>query len=123
MFNSDLEIYTDKGKLLQVLNNLIGNAIKFTKEGEIIIGCESLKDSFLFYVQDTGIGISPEHQKIIFSRFRQIENHLTRQHGGIGLGLSISKDIVELLGGELWVESDVGQGSKFSFTIPKRAGE
>lgn len=122
MFNLNFEIHTDKGKLLQVLNNLIGNAIKFTKEGEIIIGCESLKDSFLFYVQDTGIGISPEHQKIIFSRFRQIENHLVRQHGGIGLGLSISKDIVELLGGELWVESDVGQGSKFSFTIPKRIG-
>ncbi|WP_321279326.1 PAS domain S-box protein [Marinifilum fragile] len=119
MFNLNFEIHTDKVKLLQVLNNLIRNAIKFTIEGEIIIGCESLKDSFLFYVQDTGIGISPEHQKIIFSRFRQIENHLTRQHGGIGLGLSISKEIVELLGGELWVESDVGRGSKFSFTIPK----
>ncbi|WP_321309630.1 PAS domain S-box protein [Marinifilum fragile] len=120
MFNLNFEIHTDKVKLLQVLNNLIRNAIKFTIEGEIIIGCESLKDSFLFYVQDTGIGISPEHQKIIFSRFRQIENHLTRQHGGIGLGLSISKEIVELLGGELWVESDVGQGSKFSFTIPNQ---
>lgn len=120
MFNLNFEIHTDKVKLLQVLNNLIRNAIKFTIEGEIIIGCESLKDSFLFYVQDTGIGISPEHQKIIFSRFRQVENHLTRQHGGIGLGLSISKEIVELLGGELWVESDVGQGSKFSFTIPNQ---
>ncbi|MCY1634382.1 PAS domain-containing sensor histidine kinase [Marinifilum sp. D737] len=119
MFNPNFEIHTDKGKLLQVLNNLIRNAIKFTKEGEIVIGCESLKDSVLFYVQDTGIGISPEHQRIIFSRFRQIENHLTRQHGGIGLGLSISKDIVELLGGELWVESAVERGSKFSFTIPK----
>ncbi|PXY01776.1 hypothetical protein DF185_09945 [Marinifilum breve] len=119
MFNPNFEIHTDKGKLLQVLNNLIRNAIKFTEEGEVLIGCESLKDSVLFYVQDTGIGISPEHQKVIFNRFRQIENHLIRQHGGIGLGLSISKGIVELLGGELWVESDVGRGSKFSFTIPK----
>lgn len=111
-----------KGKLSQILNNLIQNAIKFTKVGEIIIGCDNLKDTVLFYVQDSGIGISPEHQKIIFSRFRQIENHLTRKHGGIGLGLSISKEIVELLGGELWVESDLGRGSKFSFTIPRKIG-
>lgn len=123
MFNPNFEIHTDKGKLLQVLNNLIRNAIKFTEEGEVLIGCESLKDSVLFYVQDTGIGISPEYQKVIFNRFRQIENHLIRQHGGIGLGLSISKGIVELLGGELWVESDVGRGSKFSFTIPQTMGE
>ncbi|NOU59785.1 PAS domain-containing sensor histidine kinase [Marinifilum caeruleilacunae] len=122
LYNAKLRIQTDKGKLVQVLNNLIQNAIKFTNVGEIIIGCENLKDTVLFYVQDSGIGISPEHQKIIFSRFRQIENHLTREHGGIGLGLSISKQIVEFLGGELWVESDVGRGSKFSFTIPKKIG-
>lgn len=116
-------IYTDRGKINQILNNLIRNAIKYTKTGEIRISCESLNKSTLFSVQDSGIGISVEYQKVIFDRFRQIEDHLTRIQDGLGLGLSISKEIVELLGGELWVESDVGQGSKFSFTIPKNISD
>lgn len=111
-------LQTDRGKLAQVINNLVRNAIKFTKVGEIRIACERVKNALLFSVQDTGIGISLNNQRVIFDRFRQVENHLTREHGGTGLGLAISKDIIELLGGEIWVESEEGRGARFSFTLP-----
>jgi PAS domain S-box-containing protein len=116
--NESFMLQTDRGKLAQVVNNLVRNAIKFTKVGEIRIACERLKDVILFSVQDTGIGISVNDQRVIFDRFRQVENHLTREHGGTGLGLAISKDIIELLGGEIWVESEHGRGARFSFTLP-----
>lgn len=117
-YNENAIIKTDRGKLSQVLNNLIRNAIKYTNSGEVRISCERIKDFILFSVEDSGKGISLENQHLIFQRFRQLEDHLTRTKDGIGLGLSISKELVELMGGEIWVESELGKGSKFSFTIP-----
>lgn len=111
-------IVTDENKLTRILLNLIGNALKFTLQGYIEFGY-LLKDMLLeFYVKDTGIGISPEMHTEIFKRFRQVEITPERQFGGSGLGLSISKAYVEFLGGEIRVDSILGNGSTFSFTIP-----
>jgi len=111
-------IMTDSTKVIQILSNLINNATKFTKEGEIDFGY-SLKDGYLeFFVRDTGIGIPPEHHEKIFERFFQVDNLVSRKFGGTGLGLSICKAYVELLGGKIWVSSNPGQGTEFRFTIP-----
>ena len=111
-------IITDGTKLIQILTNLIGNSVKFTSQGHIDFGY-LLKDNFLeFYVRDTGIGISPDHFVKIFDRFYQVDGTVSRQYGGTGLGLSISKAYVELLGGEIWLTSQPGEGTHFSFTIP-----
>jgi len=112
------QIRSDRKKIRQVLDNLIKNAIKFTDNGEITLRAEYHETHLLVSLKDTGIGISKQDHKVIFDRFRQVEDHRTRLFGGNGLGLSISKEIVELLGGELWVESELGKGSTFSFTIP-----
>ena len=112
------QIKSDHKRIRQIMDNLVKNAIKFTDKGEITLSTQCHKTHVLFSITDTGIGISKTHQKVIFDRFRQIENHNTRLYGGNGLGLAISKEIVELLGGELWVESKVGKGSTFNFTIP-----
>jgi PAS domain S-box-containing protein len=109
---------SDRQRIRQVLDNLIKNAIKYTSQGGITITTECRGMYLLFSIKDTGIGIAPEHHRIIFDRFRQVEDHYTRSYGGNGLGLSISKEIVKLLGGELWVESQLGKGSTFHFTIP-----
>jgi CheY-like chemotaxis protein len=109
---------TDKEKLYAILTNLIKNALKFTCDGSIEFGYE-LKEKYLeFFVKDTGIGFSPEHKEIIFERFRQVSESLTRNYEGAGLGLSISKAYVEMLGGKIWVESEQGKGSAFYFTLP-----
>ena len=111
-------INTDKEKLYAVLTNLVKNAIKFTWQGAIEIGYNK-KDNYLeFYVKDTGNGIPPEQLEIIFERFRQGNESLTRNYEGAGLGLAISKAYVEMLGGEIWVTSVYGKGSCFYFTIP-----
>ncbi|MBN1182922.1 MAG: PAS domain S-box protein [Bacteroidales bacterium] len=117
---SEGNILTDSVKLKQILINLIDNAIKFTKQGEVLVGCSIENDEVQFFVKDTGIGISPEKQDIIFDRFRQSEEFSTRRYGGPGLGLAISKGLVELLHGKIWVESIQGVGSTFYFTIPYR---
>jgi PAS domain S-box-containing protein len=109
---------TDETKLLQILNNLIGNALKFTEHGSVSFGCVLSGDNLEFLVEDTGIGIAPEMHHEIFKRFRQVESTVTRKFGGSGLGLAISKANVELLGGRIWLESEIGKGSKFYFTIP-----
>lgn len=111
-------IQTDRARINQVLCNLLNNAIKFTKEGEIEIGYELKANFIVFCVKDNGIGIAPENQLIIFERFRQIETPSGQLNGGNGLGLSISKALVEKLGGSIHVDSELGKGSKFSFTIP-----
>jgi PAS domain S-box-containing protein len=120
-YNEDL-IYTDETKLVQIISNLISNALKFTSKGHINFGYNVVETrhalSLQFFVEDTGIGIPFEMHEEIFTRFRQVENAATRQFGGSGLGLSISKAYVELLGGEMWVKSDIGKGSTFYFTIP-----
>ncbi|OQX81256.1 MAG: hypothetical protein B6D61_00980 [Bacteroidetes bacterium 4484_249] len=115
-------INSDPFRLKQVLSNLIMNAIKFTSEGYCETGFfitdQDDNKKIKFYVKDTGIGISKDKHEIIFDRFRQIDDSHTREFGGTGLGLPISKRIVELLGGEIGVESEVGRGSFFHFTIP-----
>lgn len=111
-------VYADKDRLHQVFNNLIGNALKFTSEGYIRVGCGSLGEKIEFYVKDTGIGIAPEYHEKVFDRFRQVETSYHRKVGGNGLGLAISKNLVELMGGVIRVESELGNGSTFYFTIP-----
>ncbi len=114
-------IRTDKEKLYAILENLVKNSIKFTNQGVIEIGYKLIKSDnteLEFYVKDTGIGISEEKKQIIFDRFRQGSESLSRNYEGAGLGLSIAKAFVEILGGKLWVESESGTGSTFYFTIP-----
>ena len=111
-------IKTDVQKLDTILTNLVTNAIKFTKNGSIEFGCEKLEQCYQFFVRDTGIGIDPKLRDIIFDRFRQGSDSFTRLYEGAGLGLSISKAYVEMLGGRIWVESEFGNGSTFYFTLP-----
>ena len=116
--NDLIQVKTDGNRIKQVLCNLLNNAVKFTKEGNIEFGYK-IKESFIeFYVQDTGIGMAPENHELIFQRFRQVETTLAHVYGGNGLGLSISKALVEKLGGTISVASELGTGSTFNFTIP-----
>jgi signal transduction histidine kinase len=110
----------DERKLTQVLLNLVGNAIKFTDGGEVAIKASGANGSITVSVRDSGPGISEADQAKIFQEFQQADSAITREKGGTGLGLTISKRIVELHGGRIWVESVVGQGSTFSFTLPVR---
>ena len=113
-----IQIKTDGNRIKQVLCNLLNNAIKFTKEGEIKFGF-NIKPNFIeFFVSDTGIGIAPENHVLIFNRFRQVEATNNRSYGGNGLGLSISKALVEKLGGTITVHSELERGTIFTFTIP-----
>ena len=115
-------ILIDQDKIKAILINLVKNAIKFTEEGSIEFGYVK-KGAFLeFYVTDTGSGINQEQTETIFERFRKYSPTLSRNYEGAGLGLSISKAYVELLGGKIWVESEVGKGAEFYFTIPYKAG-
>jgi len=116
--NNEAFIKTDGTKLLEILSNLIGNSLKFIKQGSIEFGYHLKENMLEFYVKDTGIGIPKEMQEIIFDRFRQVESGPERDYGGSGLGLSISKSQVELLGGKIWLNSELGKGSTFYFTIP-----
>lgn len=111
-------ILSDKYVIRQALNNLINNAIKFSETGKVSFGYKKTCTSLEFYVFDNGIGISPRHQAIIFNRFIQVDSGLSRIHEGAGLGLPITKGLIELLGGKIWIESETGKGSKFFFTIP-----
>jgi CheY-like chemotaxis protein len=112
-------IHTDPNRIRQILSNLIGNALKFTEEGYIEFGFTiSSENQIVFYVKDTGIGIAPEKQDVIFERFGQIEDEKSNERKGTGLGLSISKKLSELLGGSLSVVSEVDKGSVFYLTLP-----
>jgi CheY-like chemotaxis protein len=116
-------IQTDQNKLDSIISNLIKNAIKFTDHGEIELGCKIRNDMLEFYVRDTGIGIQKKRQMAIFNRFEQAQNNDPRSYEGSGLGLAIAKAYVEMLNGEIWLESSPGKGSTFFFTIPyKKAG-
>ncbi len=116
--NNSFDIITDKARLCQILCNLVGNAIKFTEQGSIEFGFEYSEKEVTFFVKDTGIGIDKSEHKIIFERFRKIENKSIRLYGGTGLGLSISKSLVEMLGGKIYVESEINKGATFKFSLP-----
>lgn len=118
----------DPGRIRQVLNNLCDNAIKFTPQGNVRVqltwtGQPATGYEVQLSVSDTGVGIAPDKQALIFSAFSQADNSITRQYGGTGLGLTISARLVGLMGGRLWVDSTEGQGSTFHFTLQLGAGE
>jgi signal transduction histidine kinase len=113
-------IAIDRDRINQVFDNLLGNAIKFSpRGGTITIGVEDKGDRLQLSVSDVGVGIPTDKLKRIFDRFYQVDGSATRRFGGAGLGLAIAKRIVESHGGEIWVESEMGQGSRFIFTLPK----
>ncbi|MCK5332906.1 MAG: HAMP domain-containing protein [Candidatus Aenigmarchaeota archaeon] len=122
-FEYDIEkslpkIYTDQERLTQVLINLINNAIKYTPKGTITLRVLKEQKGLRFVIKDTGLGITKENQDKIFSRFYQVDSSYTRSAGGVGLGLSLCKEFVELLGGKIWCVSTSGKGSEFQFTLP-----
>ena len=108
----------DERRIAQVLLNLVGNAIKFTDAGEVRIDAATTEGALEVSVSDTGPGISPADQEHIFEEFRQAEGSVAQRKGGTGLGLAIAKKIVEMHGGKIWVESEVGKGSTFTFSLP-----
>jgi signal transduction histidine kinase len=111
----------DERRLTQVLLNLVGNAIKFTDAGEVRITAGAENGYFTVSVSDTGPGIPAEECERIFEKFRQVDSSNTRAKGGTGLGLAIAREIVEMHGGRIWVESTMGQGSTFHMELPVRA--
>jgi CheY-like chemotaxis protein len=119
-FNTDdFVFHTDPFRLQQVITNLLSNACKFTEEGFIEFGYRpESNDKILFFVKDTGTGIPEDKHKIVFERFRQVADKNSSKRKGTGLGLAISKKLINLLGGEIWLDSQPGEGSTFYFTIP-----
>jgi signal transduction histidine kinase len=116
---SDLpELYSDRDKLKQIVLNLLSNAIKFTERGQIRLAAKGDKKWIAIDVADTGPGIPRDKFSFIFEEFRQMDGGVTRQHGGTGLGLSISRHLAHLLGGDIFVDSIVGQGSTFTIKVP-----
>jgi len=119
----DCEIETDVIRLLQIMKNLVNNAIKFTEKGEVRIGCKiaASAHNIILFVQDSGVGISDENFEVIFDQFRQIDGSNTRKFGGTGLGLAICKNLVEMMGGKIWVESSKEKGALFQVELPRKA--
>lgn len=111
------KVYVDSQKIYQVFLNVVGNAVKFTSQGEIEIRGRLEGDEILFSVRDTGIGVSKEDIKFVFEEFRQLDGSKTRRFGGTGIGLSLTKQLLELHGGRIWIESELGKGSTFYFTL------
>ncbi len=118
--DEDLSVEGDTGKISIALSNLVKNAIAFTNEGGHVFIVGEIEGGFVkVSVVDDGIGVPLKDQPRIFERFYQVESHLTRRHGGMGLGLSVAKAMVEMHGGQIWLESKEGVGSKFAFIIPR----
>jgi PAS domain S-box-containing protein len=122
-FNADPALMTvnflvDKQKVQQIISSLVNNAVKFTHSGYIEFGMSRTKQSLQFYVKDTGIGISQDNFRIIFDMFRQLDDRLSRSFGGLGIGLSISKKLADVLNGTISLESEAGKGSTFYLTVP-----
>ncbi|APH38671.1 sensor histidine kinase [Methanohalophilus halophilus] len=117
---TDTNIKADKNKMLQIMHNLLGNAIKFTPEnGSIAINTRCIGDNFQVSVKDTGIGIPEDAHKDIFNNFKQVDSSATRKYEGTGLGLALVKEYIEMHGGDIWIESEVGKGSTFTLVIPQ----
>ncbi|MEK9148431.1 MAG: GAF domain-containing sensor histidine kinase, partial [Candidatus Desantisbacteria bacterium] len=113
-------VFSDSGKISDILYRLLDNAVKFTPSGgEITIGARETKAEIEIFVSDTGIGIAKENEGRIFERFYQQDGSITRKYSGMGLGLAITSELVKALGGKIWVSSKQGEGSTFTFTIPK----
>ncbi len=112
-------VNADENRLQQIMHNLIGNAIKFTKSGEIVVNAKEANNMIMVSVSDTGIGIPKDRKGDIFKSFEQVDASTSREYGGTGLGLAITKQLVELHGGSINVDSEMGKGSVFTFTIPK----
>jgi CheY-like chemotaxis protein len=116
--NAPEVLYTDTLRLQQILKNLLSNAFKFTQHGKVTLAISRSADRIRFAVRDTGIGIAPEQQEVIFEAFRQADGSTSRTYGGTGLGLSISRQLAKLLGGDIAVASEAGKGSIFTIEIP-----
>jgi PAS domain S-box-containing protein len=114
----ELKLTSDQFRMKQVIMNLINNALKFSKAGEVTFGFRIKEGYCNFYVKDQGIGISEKSLEVIFENFTQVDGTYSRLYGGVGLGLSISRRLIELLDGKIWVESEVGEGSTFTFSLP-----
>jgi hypothetical protein len=112
------EIFSDQRRTEQILLNLLGNAVKFTDQGEVVVQCRLDHEWIVTTIRDTGIGIDPKHHQSIFEPFRQADTGLARKLEGTGLGLSICKRLAELLGGFISVESALNQGSTFTVRLP-----
>jgi two-component system sensor histidine kinase VicK len=118
----DLFVEADGSKITIALSNLVKNALTFTDEnGHILVRGEPIPGHVKVTVMDDGIGIPSDDLPRIFERFFQVESHLTRKHGGMGLGLSVAKVMIEMHGGRIWAESEEGKGSTFSFILPVNA--
>jgi two-component system sensor histidine kinase/response regulator len=125
-FASDVDpdtpvMFSDRTKVKQIVLNLLHNAVKFTHHGEVRVSVSPHGHRVQITVKDTGIGIRPEHLEVIFEEFRQVDQSRTREYGGTGLGLSITRKLVSLLGGEVHVRSEYGNGSSFIVTLPVRS--
>jgi len=118
--HDNLTVYGDEDQIRTVLMNLIGNAVKFTRHGQIELRAVRHGEMMQISVKDTGIGVPPEEQEKIFQEFYQTQTSLTREQGGVGLGLGLTRKIISLHGGRLWVDSIPGKGSEFYFTLPTR---
>ncbi|MEE9566570.1 MAG: ATP-binding protein, partial [Desulfobacteria bacterium] len=116
------EVVSDRRRVEQVLINLLNNAVKFTEKGQVRVECEVNDDRLVTRVVDTGIGIKPEEMDKLFRAFSQVDTGIARRYEGTGLGLSICKKLIEMLGGEIRVESKWGDGSTFTFTVPIQNG-
>lgn len=115
-------VFADENRLQQILYNLVGNALKFTHEGEVVLTAEVVGDLVIISVTDTGIGIEPEAQDAIFESFKQADGSISRNYGGTGLGLAITEKLVRLHGGRIFLDSEPGKGSCFSFSVPLASG-
>jgi signal transduction histidine kinase len=113
-------VWADRARVRQVLANMLANAVKFTERGAVSVSAGAAEGWVTVSVADTGVGISPEAQAYVFDEFRQADSSTTRRYGGTGLGLAISKRLVTLHGGRIWVDSEIGRGSTFHFTLPIR---
>lgn len=116
--NEDIVLKTDRSKLYTILSKLIKNAIKYTQRGEVRFGCQYDSETICYFVEDTGIGISQNRHQDIFDRFVQVDGSINRDYEGSGLGLSLCKAYVKMMGGTIWVESEEGKGSTFYFRLP-----
>lgn len=113
------EMTTDPKRLRQVINNLLSNAVKFTREGGVVLSAQWVNSQLVVGVKDTGPGIAPHVQELVFERFHQATSFITREHGGTGLGLALVREFVHLMGGKLQLTSELGKGSSFEFSIPE----